>query len=119
MLEQTVSNPIGDEKKVKDAQDMLCGLIQVIMAKVGSTVDAQTGENIVQLLIMMFQAAKRVTESGLIAYQGICVGLGDQVNIKDFGQYIFWALEGEDEDCTRVACGIISDIASGLKENMA
>lgn len=37
-----------------------------------------------------------------------------RVNIRDFGQYIYWALEGEDEDCTRVACGIISDIVSAL-----
>jgi hypothetical protein len=33
---------------------MLCGMIQVIMAKVGSQVDDTTGEKIVQLLIMMF-----------------------------------------------------------------
>jgi hypothetical protein len=36
------------------------------------------------------------------------------VNIRDFGQYIYWALEGEEEDCTRVACGIVSDIVSAF-----
>lgn len=36
---------------------MLCGMIQVIMAKVGSQVNDETGENIVKLLIMMFQHA--------------------------------------------------------------
>jgi hypothetical protein len=35
LLEQTISNPVGDSKRVKDQQDMLCGMIQVIMAKVG------------------------------------------------------------------------------------
>lgn len=35
MLEQTISAPVGDSKRVKDQQDMLCGMIQVIMAKVG------------------------------------------------------------------------------------
>jgi len=98
---------------------MLCGMIQVTMAKVGSHVDQQTGENLVQLLIMMFQKEKKVTESGLIAYQGVVCGLGSKVNIKDFGQYLFWALEGEDEDCTRLACGIISDLASAFKEDIA
>jgi hypothetical protein len=38
------------------------------MAKIGNHVDQQTGENLVQLLIMMFQKEKKVTESGLIAY---------------------------------------------------
>lgn len=93
---------------------MLCGMIQVIMAKVGSQVNDETGENIVKLLIMMFQHAQKVTESGLLAYQGTCYGMHGRVNIRDFGQYIYWALEGEDEDCTRVACGIISDIVSAL-----
>lgn len=85
------------------------------MAKTGSQVDEAFGEKIVQLLIMMFQNVKRVTESGLLAYQGVCVGMSGRVNIKDFGQYIYWALEGEDEDCTRVACGIISDIVAALQ----
>lgn len=68
MLEQTISNPVGDSKRVKDQQDMLCGMIQVIMAKVGSEVDDITGEKIVKLLIMMFQSVQKVTESGLLAY---------------------------------------------------
>lgn len=54
MLEQTISNPVGDSKRVKDQQDMLCGMIQVIMAKVGNQVDSTVGEKIVQLLILMF-----------------------------------------------------------------
>jgi hypothetical protein len=29
-----------------------------------------------------------------------------------------WALDGDDEDCARVACGIISDIASALQEKV-
>jgi hypothetical protein len=41
--------------------------------------------------------------------------MSGRVNIKDFGQYIYWALEGDDEDCTRVACGIISDIVAALQ----
>jgi hypothetical protein len=93
---------------------MISGLLQVILVKVGSTVDTQIGEKIVQLLIMIFQSLKKVTENGLIAYSGLCQGLQSRVNVKDFGQYILWALEGDDEECARVACGIISDIASAL-----
>jgi len=97
---------------------MIAGLLQVVLVKIGSTVDTETGEKIVQLLIMIFQQLKKVTENGLIAYSGLCQGLKERVNVKDFGQYILWALEGEDEDCARVACGIISDIASSLKEKV-
>lgn len=61
---------------------------------------------------------KRVSENGLIAYIGLCTGLGDRVNVKDFGTYLLWALNGDDEDCARVACGIISDIASALQGNV-
>jgi len=30
------------------------------------------------------------------------------------GEYILFALQGSDEACARVACGVISDIASAL-----
>lgn len=89
------------------------------MVKIGSTVSTEIGEQIVQLIIKIFQSKKRVTENGLIAYIGLCQGLQERVNVKDFGSYLLWALEGDDEDCARVACGIVSDIASALQENCA
>ena len=56
-----------------------------------------------------------MTESGLIAYQGVCTGLGDRANIADFGKYIYSALEQEDdEDVARVAVGLVADISSAL-----
>jgi len=119
MLERTVSNPDIDASRNKDTQDMISGLLQVILVKVGSNVDSQIGEKIVQLLVMIFQSLKRVTENGLIAYSGLCQGLKNRVNVKDFGQYILWALEGDDEECARVACGIISDIASALEDKVS
>ena len=72
MLERTVSNPDIDASRNKDTQDMISGLLQVILVKVGSNVDSQIGEKIVQLLVMIFQSLKRVTENGLIAYSGLC-----------------------------------------------
>lgn len=44
--------------------------------------------------------------------------MSNRVNIKDFGQYIYWALEGDDEECTRIACGIISDIVCALENDV-
>lgn len=70
--------------------------------------------NIVTLLINIFKKQNKVTESGLIAYSGLCNGIGAKINVKEFGQYIVWALKGSDEECIRLACGIISDIADGL-----
>jgi len=42
------------------------------------------------------------------------------VPIREFGQYIYNALEQEDdEDVTRVAIGLVIDIADGLREQVA
>ena len=97
---------------------MIFCLLQVILIKVGKKVQTEVGEKIVQLIIIIFQSLKKVTENGLFAYSGLCNGLQDRVNVKDFGTYLLWALDGDDEDCTRVACGIISDIASALQEKV-
>ena len=64
---------------------------------------------------MIFQKLKRVSESGLIAYSGLCNGIGNKVNVKDFGMYIIWALKGDDDECVRLACGVISDLATALQ----
>jgi len=42
--------------------------------------------------------------------------LKKRVNVKDFGQYIIFALEGDDDECARVACGIVSDVACALED---
>lgn len=44
----------------------------------------------------------------------------ERVPFREFGQYIFNALEQpEDEDVTRVAIGLVIDIADGLRESVA
>ena len=69
---------------------------------------------------MIFQQHQKVTESGLIAYQGLCYGMGEKIPIQDIGQYIFTALQQEDdENVTKIAVGIICDIANGLGEEVA
>jgi len=82
--------------------------------KVGHKLDDETANKIVQLLITIFQNLKKVTENGLIAYSGLCNGIGSRVNVQDFGEYIVWALKGDDDECVRIACGLISDLANAL-----
>ena len=32
--------------------------------------------------------------------------------------YIIWALKGDDDECVRLACGLISDLAVALQEDI-
>jgi hypothetical protein len=90
----------------------------VITVKIGDMIEPELGENIIKLITMLFKASGKVTESGLIAYSGLCNGLGRRVNVDVIGEYLVYALEGEDEECTRIAGGIISDISSAYKEEV-
>ncbi len=60
-----------------------------------------------------------MTENGLIAISGLINGVGDRLDLKSFGQYIVWALQGEDDECLRLACGIVSDLAGAYKEGIS
>ena len=71
------------------------------------------------LITSIFQKLQRVTEYGLLAFSGLCVGVQNRVPVNDFGQYIKWALEGDDDECCRIACGIVTDIAGALMEDIA
>ena len=59
-----------------------------------------------------------MTESGLLAYSGLCYGIGNRIDVSQFGEYIIHALKAKDE-CSRVACGLISDICCALQEGTA
>ena len=89
------------------------------MARVGEGVDTLTGNNIVKLIIQIFEHQQKVTEYGLMAYQGVCNGLKDRVDIDSFGKYIFAALEQEDdEDVTRIAIQVVADISLALGDKV-
>jgi len=92
-LRMTIENPNQGNNKIMEVQFVLCGLVQVIMVRVGEQVDTATADRIVAMIIQSFQQHQRVTEAGLIAYQGICIGLKERVPIREFGQYIYNALE--------------------------
>ncbi len=115
-IEATINGHDLGETKAKMFQDFLAGLLQIMLVKIGSKLDEVIANNIVQLLVMIFNKQGKVTECGLIAYSGLCNGIGAKINVKDFGQYIVWALKGSDDECVRLACGLISDIADALKE---
>ena len=59
-----------------------------------------------------------MTENGLIALSGLINGVGSRINVNKFGQYVVFALKGEEDECVRLACGIVSDLAAALKENV-
>lgn len=90
----------------------------MILIKVGSKVEKPLASNIIQMIINMFKQAEKVTENGLIAFQGMVVGLGDKIDISDIGNYIKYALESKDNDCAKLACGIISDLSGSMEERM-
>jgi hypothetical protein len=54
LIEQTLDPTKYGEKKTKEFQDYLSGLLQIILVKVGYKVDDATANNIVKLLILIF-----------------------------------------------------------------
>lgn len=56
LLEKTITADVQQygEKRAKDFQDYLAGLLQIILVKVGHKLDDSTAGNIVKLLIMIF-----------------------------------------------------------------
>jgi hypothetical protein len=66
----------------------------------------------------MFQIQQRVTENGLLMISGLINGVGAKLDLRDLGGFIFFALKGEDEDAMRIACGLISDLATVLGPDM-
>ena len=74
--------------------------------------------NIIQIIIQIFKQAEKVTENGLIAFQGLVVGFGEQIEIAEIGSYIKYALQSKDNECTKLACGIVSDLSTGMGERI-
>jgi hypothetical protein len=93
--------------------------LQILLVKVGERVDEKMGNGIVTLLAKIFTVNHKVTENGLIAYGGLCNGLGSKINIKDFGIYIVWALKSTDDELARLACGTLSDVASAITSGIS
>lgn len=48
----------------------------------------------------------------------MCVGLGESVEISQIGCYIKLALQTQDDDCAKIACGIVSDLSNSMGERL-
>lgn len=59
-----------------------------------------------------------MTENGLIALSGLINGIGERINPTEFGKYVVFALSGKDDECAKLACGIVSDLANALRQNI-
>ena len=57
-----------------------------------------------------------MTENGLIALSGLINGVSDRVDINEFGSYLVFALKGTDDECVRLGCGIVSDLACAFRD---
>lgn len=90
----------------------------MILIKVGSKLDDQFIANIIKVIIQIFSKASTVTEAGLIAFQGLVVGVGERITLNEIGDYIKFALESKDNDCIKLACGIIADLAISLEQRI-
>lgn len=44
---------------------------------------------------------------------------GNKVEIEEIGKYLKFALESKDNECTKLACGIVSDLSESLGEQMS
>lgn len=51
----TIETPNQGNAKIMDVQFVLCGLVQVIMVRVGDKVDTARAEQIVAMIIQSFQ----------------------------------------------------------------
>lgn len=47
------------------------------------------------------------------------VGLGENIEIGSIGSYIKYALQSKENECAKLACGIVSDLSSNMKEKMS
>jgi hypothetical protein len=111
-LEQTTQQPKNDASM--QFQEHLCCLLQVCLYSTGHKIDLQYQTKINALIIALFTQEGRVTEPGMIAYQGLVAGVGEKVDITEMGRYIKHALEQSDDDCARLACGTIDDLATQM-----
>jgi hypothetical protein len=88
------------------------------LIKVGATISKEVSDYIVTIVINLFKQAGKVTENGLFVFQGLVVGVGEKLEFGEIGNYIKYALQSQENDCTKLACGIISDLSCSMESGM-
>ena len=110
------SQPFSDQRR-KDLVDYCLGLVQIIVARTGPNISDELANKVLETITFVFQTQQKITENGLIAFSGLCHGIGSRLDIQtfNFNSYLIWALQNfADKDVVRLACMNISDIALAL-----
>lgn len=55
----------------------------------------------------------------MIALSGLINGVGNRLNIDEFGKYVVYALTSPEDECARLGCGIVSDLANAFGEQIS
>ena len=53
-----------------------------------------------------------------MAFNGLVSGVGKNIDITEMGKYIKHSLEENDDDCGKLACGIIDDLATNMGDKL-
>jgi len=48
----------------------------------------------------------------------MCVGLGEKIDLSEIGRYLKAALQSQEDDCAKNACGIVSDLSNSKREGL-
>ena len=105
------------DQRRKDLIDYCLGLVQIIVARTGDMIPDELASLVLETITFVFQTEQKITENGLIAFSGLCHGIGSRLNIQtfNFNNYLLWALQNfHDKDVVRLACMNISDISLAL-----
>lgn len=75
-------------------------------------------ERTLDLIIKLFHQAESVTEEGLIALNGLCLGIDQSFDINKIGTYIKFGLETNDNAVARLALGVLQDLSKLMGPKM-
>ena len=112
-LQSTPQNQSEQNETGYGSNMLLCGLMQVILAKIGHKLQEDMINKIIKLFTDMFMKENRVAEHVLIAFQGMATSsVGAKISLENMGRFLKAGLqETSDVESTKIACGILSDLS--------
>ena len=113
---------LNDEQK-ETFLNHWCGTLQPCLVRLGDQgVTDPVLEHLVALAVSTFRQLGKVTSGGLFILHGLTVTVGDRIapHMASFMDYVLCALKMTDCDAmgTRVACGLVSDLANSLGDSI-
>lgn len=113
----TLTSTMNSEQ-VETLMNSLCSVVQPMLQRIGGNfIPEEYMENVVNLVINLFNSFTRVFSGGLFIIQGLTHAVEGRIGkyVNSFLQYIGSALDVTagltDESGMRTACGLISDFA--------